>query len=407
MYFFTTFLVLNLLLNVFSFGENPLEYDSRPPLLFNIEDLIDQRNSFNESHNSSNYLNWFIEKANEALTSPCYSVMEKTTPSKDKHNYLSLARFWWPNEKSENKLPYVRKDGIINPEIWDDAYDYKKKCKMTIDCQNLSLAYFFTQDERYSEKAAEKIKTWFLNSETRMNSHLNFAQGIPGKVSGRLEGIIESSSFPLLFDMIKLLEGSIFWTINDQKKLEEWVREYLNWLLTSPIGIEDAKQSNNQGSWYDFQVIFFALYTNQNLLAKEHLIKNVYPKLKNQFNSFYLQPHELTRTKSFFYSYYNLHALFWCAVLGEHLKEDILWQNLTKDKSILCMSLDKMLEYCVMDKKWVHDDIEPINPKILAPLLLIAATICQEPKYRFYHDLFIDHDISDIPWTILYPIKVK
>src|SRR5262249_147611 len=42
-----------------------------------------------------------------------YSVMDKkeVAPSGDKHDYLSYARYWWPNPKSPDGLPYIRRDG--------------------------------------------------------------------------------------------------------------------------------------------------------------------------------------------------------------------------------------------------------------------------------------------------------
>ena len=259
-----------------------------------------------------------IAAANQFLDLPCYSVMEKTTfpPSQNKHDYLSLARYWWPDDQ-KGGIPYVRRDGLVNPEIESDAYDYNKKCTMTDAVKMLCLAYFFSRDEHYAEKAAEKIRAWFLDPSSRMNPHLKFAQGIPGKVFGRPAGIIESSPFPALFDVILLLEGSNFWSVEDQKNLEGWIAEYLHWLITSPYGACEGQAPNNHGSWYDFQVIYFSLYIHQNDLAKTHLIKRVLPRLKSQFTPCGAQPHELERSKSFFYCIYNMQALYWCAVMGK------------------------------------------------------------------------------------------
>lgn len=344
-----------------------------------------------------------INKANEDLDSPFHSVMEKTTlpPSASKHDYQSLARYWWPDEMTKSGRPYIRKDGIINPEIWSDAYDYDKKCKMTESCQALSLAYFFTGDERYAQHAAAKIKTWFLNPSTLMNPNLNFAQGIPGKITGRAEGIIESSTFPLLFDTIRLLEGSPFWSVNDQQALENWIKEYLNWLLTSPNGIKESQALNNHGTWYDFQVIYFALYTHQKEFSKMYLNEHVYQRLRSQIN-LGSQEHELVRTRSFFYCCYNLHALFWCALLGEQLREDV-WDVKAGDQGALRSALDWMISYSTGEKPWIKDDIEPINAKHLAPLLLMAACVYQEPKYlMLYHQLMGDDFLHD-QWRLFYP----
>ena len=57
-------------------------------------------------------------EADRALISAPLSVMHKefTPPSGDRHDYVSLAPYWWPNPNTHNGLPYVRRDGEINPE---------------------------------------------------------------------------------------------------------------------------------------------------------------------------------------------------------------------------------------------------------------------------------------------------
>src|SRR3954447_8394533 len=53
---------------------------------------------------------------------PC-SVMDKQVapPSGDKPDYMSRARYFWPNPDTADHLPYVRKDGERNPEIYKIA----------------------------------------------------------------------------------------------------------------------------------------------------------------------------------------------------------------------------------------------------------------------------------------------
>jgi len=57
-------------------------------------------------------------EADRALISAPLSVMHKelAPPSGDRHDYVSLAPYWWPNPNTHNGLPYVRRDGEINPE---------------------------------------------------------------------------------------------------------------------------------------------------------------------------------------------------------------------------------------------------------------------------------------------------
>src|SRR5213078_434466 len=57
--------------------------------------------------------------AQKALPSGPFSVVTKdaTPPSGDKHVYMSQAPYFWPDPKSPNGLPYIRRDGERNPEI--------------------------------------------------------------------------------------------------------------------------------------------------------------------------------------------------------------------------------------------------------------------------------------------------
>src|ERR1700741_327346 len=68
-----------------------------------------------------------IKQADDALRTGPFSVMEKklTPPSGDKHDYMSVGPYWWPDPSKPNGLPYIRKDGQVNPEryaIKDDEF---------------------------------------------------------------------------------------------------------------------------------------------------------------------------------------------------------------------------------------------------------------------------------------------
>lgn len=39
----------------------------------------------------------------------------QTPPSGDAHDYTSLPPYWSPNPDTENGLPYVQRDGDVNP----------------------------------------------------------------------------------------------------------------------------------------------------------------------------------------------------------------------------------------------------------------------------------------------------
>ena len=76
-------------------------------------------------------------------------------------------------------LPYVYRDGRINPE-YATITDHDNLNRLTIAVGDLSAAYYFTDQTGYSAKAAAMIRTWFVNSATRMNPNLQFTAIIKG-----------------------------------------------------------------------------------------------------------------------------------------------------------------------------------------------------------------------------------
>ena len=94
-----------------------------------------------------------VAAADEALAFAPPSVTEKeqAPPSGDRHDYMSLAPYFWPDPTKPHGRPYVRRDGERNPESRDPrANDGPRIAKMGNAIETLSLAYFFTGNEKYA-----------------------------------------------------------------------------------------------------------------------------------------------------------------------------------------------------------------------------------------------------------------
>src|SRR5690242_21919794 len=97
--------------------------------------------------------------ARKALTSGPFSVTSKavTPPSGDKHDYMSQAPYFWPDPKSRNGLPYIRRDGERNPEI-EKISDHRSLDQLIAATETLALSHYFTGNETHAEKAVSLLR---------------------------------------------------------------------------------------------------------------------------------------------------------------------------------------------------------------------------------------------------------
>jgi Alginate lyase len=320
--------------------------------------------------------------AEQSLKVSSLSVTDKPSapPSGDKHDYMSLAPYWWPDPKSPNGLPYIRRDGERNPELSSDP-DHKNFDKLISTVRKLALGYYVLGDEKYADKATLLLRTWFIDPRTRMNPNLQYAQAVKGHNDGRGTGLIETRSIGNVVDAVGLLAGSRAWTDADQRAMNTWCGSFLDWMLTSNNGKDEAAARNNHGSFYDAQVAALALFVDRTDVAHEVLSSAAHRRIETQVEPDGSQPLELARTKSFSYSSFNLTALFELARLGDSVGVD-LWSFRSKDGRSIRAALDYLLPYATGERKWTHQQIEPMKPQELVPLLLEAAVRFKAPEYR-------------------------
>jgi Alginate lyase len=349
--------------------------------------------------------NKLIREADRALTSGTLSVVQKelNPPSGNKHDYMSIAPYWWPNPNTPNGLPYIRRDGEVNPER-DQTSDRKRLDNMVQAVKTLSLGYFFTGQEKYAAQAAKLLGVWFLESATKMTPNLRYAQAIPGRNNGRGAGIIETHNLPELIDAVGMLHESKSWEQRNQRALQDWFNAYLTWLLESPEGRAEAKAQNNHGSWYDVQVASYALFTGKNELAKKVLTEFPTKRITKQIAPDGRQPRELERTQAWNYSLFNLEALFDAASIADKLGID-LWNYETQDKRGIRKALDWLLPFATGAKKWNYQQISDWQPEKLAPFLRRAALQYREMSYENALSK-LPGVIADQRFNLLYPKPV-
>lgn len=309
----------------------------------------------------SQALQELITNADQALSKGPYSVTykSKTPPSGDKHDYMSVGPYWWPDSSKSDGLPYIRKDGQVNPERYSikDADFHNSLCE---DVYLLGIAWYFTDNEKYARQADKLLKVWFLDPETKMNPNLNFGQAIPGRMNGRGIGIIDTRNLAKLIDGVQLLKNSKNLTTAHYRGVQEWYKQFLTWMTTSPIGLDEADEFNNHGTWYDVQVVSMALFTGQKDLAKKILEEQTKKRIESQLKEDGSQPHELARTLSWNYSTMNLNGFFELARLADHVELD-LWHYVSPGGKSLKTAFTWMLPYAEGKRKWGYNQIKDIH----------------------------------------------
>lgn len=372
--------ILFILLNVKGFSNSIIETDTI--VLFQVKEKIHNGTASKRTIEAYNAL---IKQANQLLTIKNPTVMDKSIvpPTGNKHDYLSISRYWWPNPETKDGLPWIRKDGETNPETQTDAVDRKRMGAMAKGVKYLSLAYYFTGDERYAQKAVSILKAWFLDEATMMNPHLEFAQSVPGYSEGRSSGILDGKSIAdVVPEAVTILSKSTYWTQSDTNALNKWLTDYLIWLTDSELGKKENSQKNNHGSWYKYQVATLALYLGNDALAKQ-TVNATQESINWQLDFEGKQIHELERTRSFFYSCYNLNALTSIAIIGDSVGMD-MWNYTSDDNKNLMLAIN-YLAPVINGALWDYTEIHGVD---LSGLVFPLSRMANYTSSQEVEDLF-------------------
>ena len=192
-----------------------------------VKDLIEKQDPyFTEAYNQ------LIVEADEELGKTPNPVTNKTEipPSGDKHDYMSIAPYRWPNPDTEDGFPWIVKDGQINPMTRGENSDPVRLSTMFGALNKLSMAYYFSGDAKYANKAKSIIQAWFIDDSTRVNPNIKYGQGIPGEFEGRRAGFIEWRSISTVISTIQLLSANDIFFADEMQALNTWIAEYYHWI---------------------------------------------------------------------------------------------------------------------------------------------------------------------------------
>ncbi|WP_220719146.1 alginate lyase family protein [Agarivorans litoreus] len=330
-------------------------------------------------NNKAEALSTLIAKADKALKADIDPVTNKTLlpASGDPHDYFSFGPYWWPNPDTKDGLPYIRRDGEYNMATKTAATDKQRFIRFTKDVTNLGLAYYFTGKNDYASKAIDQLKAWFIDQETRMNPNLNHAQAIPGIVDGRGIGIIDSRLLIGVVDSVEILKAQL--TSEQYTAINNWFKEFNTWLITSNNGFEEDNWHNNHGTWYDAQVVAFAIFTGDLDTAKKRLRVTQMRRIGTQFNMHGQQHAELERTKPWHYSNFNLQAYSLLGHYGDVVGIDV-W-NYEVDKHSLKKGYQYVAKYTIAPEEWDYKELKGFQASKAYTNMLYANKAYNDPIF--------------------------
>ncbi|MFH2032303.1 MAG: alginate lyase family protein [Bacteroidota bacterium] len=348
---------------------------------FKNADVANAKGKMNAAEDGElfDYKNKLADAANYFLTQGPWSVTFDKSPaaSGDLHDYFSEGPYWWPVEDDPD-APYRRKDGQRNPDRFTNH-----KVSVTIMSQavsTLSYAAYLLDNKEYADKASEIIRVWFLDSLTKMNPNLNYAQSVRNKAEGRGIGLIEAGRFTRLLEAVNFLRESGFWNAEDHAGLRNWFTQFLLWMKTSPNGIDEKYRMNNHGSWYYAQTAAYSLFLkdyNSFQSALQYIQDTLLVHQLDETGSF---PEEEARTLSLHYSEFNLWALSTSASMGSLRGFDI-WNHKTVSDVNLLAVFNKLIPFYLEPHNWKKEQIVPFDNSNLFSIAMVSYSL---EDSRFY-----------------------
>ncbi len=318
-------------------------------------------------------LSTLAARAPAALSAPIATVVDKpqASPSGDAHDYVSFARYYWPDPSKPDGLPYLSHDGKHN-EAQVAKGDHERLWKFAESVEALAAAWQVNHDEAAARRAGEWLRAWLLTPTTRMNPNLEFAQVRLGhdQNHGSSSGVLDARCFSAVIDALRMLHGSPALTADEETAIKAWFKAYLEWLNTAKNAQAEHAAKNNHGSWFLAQIIPIARYTGRDDLARQ-LCEEDKARIASQFKPDGSQPEEIRRVDGLGYSQFNLDAQFQVARLAASLGID-LWNYTAPDGGSLRHGLECLLPYNTKPETWPATQNAKLRPGFLDPLIAQA-----------------------------------
>jgi hypothetical protein len=243
------------------------------PLLFNLAAMEHTRRSWlvGVRTRATVQVDNLMKLADESFDLPLPCLADKKAslhPAASLREYQSVALYDWQIKDltpEQHKAAFASHGWLevehpLKPDDWitwngherlggeDSAGDRNRAQHFHSNLTLFSLASFFSNDFRYSERAVQLVRKWWLSEETGMLPNLKYAQANRPEKE-RYSGIIEMRSIATALDAVALLRGTPSWLPEDSEKMKHWCHNYAKWLRNAPERLTE----NSHHWWWGVQ----------------------------------------------------------------------------------------------------------------------------------------------------------
>ena len=245
------------------------------PLFFNLAAMEHTRRSWlvGVRSRATAQVDNLMKLADESFELPLPSLTDKKAKlhrDASLRHYQSVALFDWQAKEltSEQRAAalaahgWTEADHPLAPDDWitwpgherpggeEGAGDRSRAEHFHSNLTMFSLAAFFSNDFRYSERATQLVRKWWLSEDTGMLPNLKYAQANRPEEE-RYPGVIEMRSIATALDAVALLKGTASWLPEDDAKMRAWCQKYGEWLRHTPERLTD----NSHRWWWGVQQV--------------------------------------------------------------------------------------------------------------------------------------------------------
>ncbi len=278
--------------------------------------------------------------------------------------FVHVAEYAWPDPR-DPQLPWVIHDGRVNPDARQLAADGRQLAELADAVSALTCAAGLVGDSQWIARAQHLIDVWFTEPGTAMRPSLRHAVHVPGHPESMDWGLARLHPLLVVLDAVAVLEhgGRALDTVD---RLRTWCADLLDWLLPSALFAAELARANNHATHAAALALGLAVFVDDPRAGD--LAVQAADVIRSQVSADGSQPAEHGRTRSYFYSGYNLQAMLrvaelaWCCDLDLFGAEDAPRR-----------ALEALLPALVDPNRWPQRSVEKSDGGRHGDLLVRAA----------------------------------